>query len=167
MHYLLYGAVFVIGMFLAGLVALRMGDGSLLGFVQDRLMRGVASELPDLTASVPVVSGPFREGSSLALQSTVANAGRTATPEFQSVFQIDLENRGGVFLTNDFSVAATPLAMAVSGSSFVPAQGLWGGVPAGTHLVRLCADITRHVAEADEDNNCGPPVSVSVIPREH
>ena len=165
-HYILYGVVFVVGMFLAGIVALRMGDGSLLGFVRDRLMNSVASEIPELATSVPVVSGPFLENSALSLAGVVANAGRARTPEFQSVFQIDLDNRTGIFLNADVAVAAIPLRIAMEGNSLRPVNGLWGGAPTGTHLVRLCADVTQRVPEANESNNCGPTVSVTVIPRE-
>jgi hypothetical protein len=164
--YLLYAVVFVIGMFLAGLVALRMGDGSLLGFIQDHLMNGVASELPDLVASVPVASGPFLEHSTLSLAGTVTNAGGAATPEFQNVFQIDLDNKTGVFLRTDVAVATIPFRISMEGSSLRSVNGLWGGVPAGTHLIRLCTDVTHKVAEASEQNNCGPAVSVTVIPQE-
>ena len=163
----MYVVVFVLGMFIAGFVALRMGDGSLLGFIQDRLMGTFASEVPELAASVPVVSGPFLEGSALALAGTIANAGRAATPEFQSVFQIDLNNHTGVFLNSDMAVGAIPIRFSMEGNSLRPVNGLWGGAPVGTHLVRLCADVTQKVPEASEDNNCGPTVSVSVIPREY
>ncbi len=167
LRYLLYSVVFVVGMFLAGFIALRMGDGSLLGFVRDRLMSSSASELPDIVASVPAASGPFVEGSSLALAGTIANAGRGATPEFQNVFQVDLQNRSGVFLSSDAAVAAMPLGMHMQGGALQPLNGLWGHVPVGTHLVRLCADVTRRVAEANEENNCSPPVSVTVVSREN
>ncbi|MEY4731222.1 MAG: hypothetical protein RL681_168 [Candidatus Parcubacteria bacterium] len=163
--YLLYAMVFVLGMFLAGLIALRMGDGSLTGFIQDHLMSGIASELPELAASVPVVSGPFVEHFAISLAGTVANAGRSATPEFQSVFQIDMNNRTGVFLASDMAVAAIPFHISMEGSSLRSVNGLWGGAPVGTHLVRLCADITHKVAEVSEENNCGPAASVTVIPQ--
>ena len=80
--HILYAVVFVLGMFIAGLVALRIGDGSLVGFIQDRVMSSTASEVPELVASVPVVSGPFLENSALSFAGTVANAGRATTPEF-------------------------------------------------------------------------------------
>ncbi len=126
---------------------------------------------PDLIASIPdVYNGSVIAGGNITLEGTISNIGAgTITQTFANSFEVDRGNDG----VWDFWIDNNADMIGLSGTTdarnntrLTTAQ--WNNLPAGTHTVRLCADLAQKnnwvskVNESNERNNCGPSMIITV-----
>ena len=121
-----------------------------------------STPLPDLTAGNPSVNFTNTDHTAVSnVVGAISNIGQAnVSSSFQNILQIDTNNNGSVNTTMQLTLS--PLNIGVSANLTFAGSSL-SNLPAGTHAVRLCADLNTSgvgsVTESNDDNNCGGWVS--------
>lgn len=133
------------------------------GLVQTRSATAVVVSKPDLTATMPLITGgttSIKVGDYINFSADIHNGGTVSTKGFTAVFEIDYDNNGSVDLTRVRDNFGTP----IEPGGFTTRTGNWTALE-GTHSLRICVDTTNIVSEVSEGNNCSDKNIFTVQPK--